>query len=70
MENSIPDKKEEFIGLSKKEIIQKMGEGFNFYPDKEWSYVLKKYWYGKTKILFLEFDHNDIVTGQYTISKF
>jgi len=70
MENNFSDTGERLIGLSKKEIIIKLGDGSNFYPEKEWSYILKKYWYGRVKMLFLEFDENDIVTAQYTVLKF
>lgn len=48
------------IGLSKKEILQKLGDEFNFYPDKKWVYILKKYWWGKSKKLYIEFDENDV----------
>ena len=38
------DKQVQLIGLTKKEILKKMGDEFNFYPDKKWVYTLKKYW--------------------------
>lgn len=33
---------ESFIGLSKKEVLEELGDEFNFYPDKEWIFLLKK----------------------------
>ncbi|KPE52938.1 hypothetical protein [Chryseobacterium indologenes] len=70
MKNILSGKDERLIGLSKKELIQKIGDGCNFYLDHKWSYIVKKYWYGKTRVLYLEFDDNDIVIAQYTISKY
>lgn len=70
MKDLLSGKDISLLGLSKKELIQKIGEGFNFYPDKEWSYILKKSWYGKITVLYLEFDDNDIVIAQYIVSKY
>ncbi|MFZ4928128.1 hypothetical protein [Chryseobacterium sp. Mn2064] len=59
-----------FLGLTKKEILLKLGQEFNFYPDKKWSYVLKIFWYGKKKILYLTFDESDKVISQSIESKY
>lgn len=50
---------------SKKEVLQYLGEEFNFYPDKLWYYVLSENWWGKKKVLFLEFDERDKVSAKY-----
>ena len=70
MKDTLNGKYSELIGLSKKEVLQQLGDGFNFYPDTKWSYILKKYWYGRKKLLFIEFDHNGIVISQYIISEY
>ncbi|MGC4128925.1 MAG: hypothetical protein QM564_05050 [Bergeyella sp.] len=69
MKNKKSDNKKTvtFIGLSKKELLVRMGDDFNFYPDKVWTYVLKKYWWGHTRKLYLEFDEEDKVISQYTL---
>ncbi|WP_317231364.1 MULTISPECIES: hypothetical protein [Elizabethkingia] len=30
------------IGKSKNEVIQELGEGFNYYPDNYWFYDMKR----------------------------
>ena len=64
------DKQLQLIGLTKKEILKKMGDEFNFYPDKKWVYTLKKYWLGKQKKLIIEFDDEDKAVKQYTKSTY
>lgn len=61
MKNNISSSKdiESFIGLSKKEVAPALGEEFNFYPDNEWPYILKRHWWGKSRILHLIFDEED-----------
>ncbi|MGC4128509.1 MAG: hypothetical protein QM564_02895 [Bergeyella sp.] len=67
MKNRAQNKKtESLIGLSKKEVVERLGDDFNFYPAKEWIYTLKKYWWGQSKKLYLEFDKEDKVIRQYT----
>lgn len=61
------DREIRFIGLTKKQILEKLGDQFNFYPDNEWRYTLKKYWWGRKKKLFLEFDKEEKVISQYII---
>ncbi|WP_164474711.1 hypothetical protein [Elizabethkingia ursingii] len=43
------------IGKSKNEVIQELGEGFNYYPDNYWFYDMKKSWWGKKTALLLIF---------------
>ena len=43
------------IGKSKNEVIQELGEGFNYYPDNYWFYDMKKSWWGKKTTLLLIF---------------
>lgn len=52
-------------GKTKKEIIALLGDEFNFYPDSIWSYVVSKKWYGRNKILYIEFE-NEIVIRKFT----
>ncbi|MDM1042745.1 MULTISPECIES: hypothetical protein [Empedobacter] len=54
-----------FIGFSKKEVLEELGDEFNFYQEKEWVYTLKKYWWGRKKRLHIEFDENNKVISQY-----
>ncbi|HFK5512723.1 hypothetical protein BAZ12_15570 [Elizabethkingia miricola] len=43
------------VGKSKNEVIQELGEGFNYYPDNYWFYDMKKSWWGKKTTLLLIF---------------
>lgn len=63
-------KKRRLIGKTKKEVLVELGDGFNFYKDREWTYLLKKNWWGRRTVLFIEFDQEDIVIAEYTISKY
>lgn len=59
------DKQIRLIGFTKKEVLETLGDEFNFYPDKEWVYTLRKYWWGRRIKLVLEFDNDDKVIAQY-----
>lgn len=49
------------VGKTKNEILDLLGDEFNFYPENVWYYVLSRNWYGRKKVLYLEFE-DDIVT--------
>jgi|GEM_PF-599580 len=53
--------REYLLGKSKKDILNELGDEFNFYPNNIWTYTLKKCWYGKKKILFLYFEKECII---------
>lgn len=57
-------------GLTKNEVLEKLGDEFNFYPDRKWVYTLKKYWWGKKQNLVLEFNDEDKVISQHIISTY
>ncbi|MEN5132555.1 hypothetical protein [Elizabethkingia anophelis] len=46
------------IGKDREEILEDLGEGFNFYPDENWFYELKKNWLGKKTVLLIHFNNN------------
>ncbi|HFK5593097.1 TPA: hypothetical protein ACGZ94_001331 [Elizabethkingia anophelis] len=46
---------------SKREIFECFGEGFNYYPDKVWFYIITKKWWGKKTALLLTFGKDDRV---------
>ncbi|WP_034671683.1 hypothetical protein [Epilithonimonas caeni] len=52
------------MGMTKKEVQEELGDGFNFYPDNVWYYELSKNWWGIRTVLFLEFE-NDKVSVKY-----
>ena len=61
------DRQIQLIGLTRKEVLEKLGDEFNFYPDKQWVYTLKKYWWGRKKKLHLEFNEEGKVINQYIL---
>lgn len=70
MKDKILNNGTELMGVSKKEIVTRLGNGFNFYPDNQWSYILKKYGYGRKKILYIGFNGEGTVIHQYIESKY
>ncbi|RKT01689.1 hypothetical protein [Chryseobacterium defluvii] len=57
------------VGFSRKDVIRELGDGFNFYHDKVWTYELARTWWGKKTILVLFFQ-NDVVCKKSIIKKF
>lgn len=57
------------IGKTKKEIIQEIGEEFNFYPAHVWTYTIKKKWFYKNTVLHIYFD-GEIVIHTFVRSSF
>ncbi len=43
------------LGKDKKQIVEELGQEFNFYPEEVWTYVLKKSRWGWKTILFISF---------------
>ncbi|WP_045495993.1 hypothetical protein [Chryseobacterium sp. StRB126] len=70
MKNTVLNNDKVLIGLSKKEVVVRLGNGFNFYPDNQWSYILKRYWYGRKKVLYIDFDAAGTVIRQSIESKY
>lgn len=48
------------IGKTKNEIIEQLGDEFNYYRSSIWTYLILKSWY-KKKILFIFFNKKDCV---------
>jgi hypothetical protein len=46
------------LGKTKKEIIQEMGDEYNHYPSEIWTYLLKRNWLRRRKMLILYFENN------------
>ncbi|WP_223608313.1 hypothetical protein [Chryseobacterium sp. OSA05B] len=46
----------DLIGLTKKDLIEKMGDEFNFYPDSVWIYFLNKNFFGRKTYLIISFE--------------
>ncbi|MDX8569364.1 hypothetical protein OZ668_15290 [Elizabethkingia sp. HX XZB] len=49
------------LGKTKKEIIESLGEEFNYYPDNLWVYEIYRSWWGKKTVLLLNFDEEGIL---------
>lgn len=57
MENTIM-KKENFnhlLGKTRREIVREIGDEFNYFKNKTWTYEVGKTWFGKKIILSLTF---------------
>lgn len=55
----------ELLGLTKKEMIAKFGDEFNFYPDNVWVYFLHRNFFFRKSFLVINFE-NDIVISIQT----
>ncbi|WP_407517831.1 hypothetical protein [Elizabethkingia anophelis] len=58
------------LGMTKRQVIETLGEGFNYYPDDLWIYEISKTWWGKKTVLLLSFDQEDILEETDTKSYF
>lgn len=50
----------DLIGLTKKDLIEKIGDEFNFYPDTIWIYLLNKNFFGRKTYLVIRFDDETV----------
>lgn len=57
----MPSRFEYLIGKTKKEVLDELGDGFNYYPWNIWTYTVGKTWWGMLKVLKVSFE-NDKVT--------
>ena len=48
------------LGKSKAELLEELGQDFNYYPSEIWTYTLHTNFFGR-KILLLLFFENDVV---------
>lgn len=55
------DRYSHLIGKNKKQVIEELGDEFNFYPSKTWTYVVKKDWIGRKYILTIFFEEEIVV---------
>ncbi len=53
-----------FPGMTKKELLLKMGDEFNFYPDNIWIYLYKIGFFGRKTYLVITFENNICVKVQ------
>lgn len=51
----------QYIGKSKKSIIEELGQEFNYFHFPVWTFVINKYWWGQKKVLFLYFEEEIVV---------
>ncbi|MCL1665806.1 hypothetical protein [Elizabethkingia ursingii] len=56
------------LGMNKKQVVETLGEGFNYYPDDLWIYEIKKTWWGKKTVLLLSFNKENILEETHTKS--
>lgn len=56
----------ELIGLTKKELILRFGDEFNFYPDDLWIYLINKNFLGKKTFLVVLFKDNMVINVNIT----
>ncbi|MCL1680919.1 hypothetical protein M2T92_17915 [Elizabethkingia miricola] len=49
------------LGMTKKQVVETLGEGFNYYPDHLWIYEINKTWWGKKTVLLLTFNEENIL---------
>lgn len=51
----------DLIGTTKKDLVSKMGDEFNFYPDNIWIYLLDKNFMGRKTFLIVSFEKEIII---------
>ncbi|SFN89571.1 hypothetical protein SAMN05421594_4624 [Chryseobacterium oleae] len=54
----------DLIGLTKKDLIKKMGDEFNFYPDTTWIYLLSKSFFGRKTYLIIHFEEEIVKSAE------
>ncbi|MDV3636985.1 hypothetical protein CMU84_17710 [Elizabethkingia anophelis] len=64
-QNKSIDKYSVLYGASKEDVVLILGNEPYFCRKKEWRYILKKYWWGKKLMLYIQFDSNERVQGLY-----
>lgn len=48
-------------GKTKKEVIDRLGDEFNFYPDPIWIYLLHRNFFGRKTYLVIYFEHHMVI---------
>ena len=56
------------IGKDKNFILEKIGDGFNFYPDDTWVYDIKVSWWGRKTALVILFSRS--IVERVAIAKY
>ena len=51
---------EGLIGKTREEVVKQLGEGFNYYQNKVWTYNLRRDWLGRWVYLYLTFEDNKV----------
>ncbi|MDV3778010.1 hypothetical protein CMU25_17370 [Elizabethkingia anophelis] len=46
------------LGKSRNEVLEELGDGFNFYPEIFWAYQLEEKWWGRKRVLLLLFEED------------
>lgn len=54
------NKYQHLIGKSKIDILNELGDECNFYQSSIWTYIIKKEWFGRKKVLVISFDENTV----------
>lgn len=52
---------DDLLGITKQDLIVKIGDEFNFYPDNIWIYLLHKNFFGRKTFLVIYFENNVII---------
>jgi len=54
------DQYQHLIGKTKNNVLNELGDECNFYQSSVWTYILKKEWFGRKKVLIINFDDNKV----------
>ncbi|AQX03593.1 hypothetical protein [Elizabethkingia anophelis] len=55
------DYSSDLLGKDRFEVLDIMGEGFNFYPDEVWVYDLEESWWGRKHAVLLYYEQDIVV---------
>jgi len=61
---------EDLLTKTKKEVIQQLGQQFNYYPSSTWFYVMWSFRWWRHKVLYIRYDKNEKVIAVKIFTKY
>ena len=61
---------EDLLTKTKKEVIQQLGQQFNYYPSSTWFYVIWSFCWWRHKVLYITYDQCEKVIAVKIVTKY